>query len=73
MKISATILCLLLFVACGGPYKGFKGVTDKGMKTSVTPSQELRDDYDKMSKKMQRKYKKEMKQRAKRLGTTKPR
>ena len=73
MKIKLLLIFLGLAFSSCGPYRGFTGVTDKGMKTSITPSQELRDDYKKMNKKMKRSYKREMKQRAKRLGTTKSR
>jgi hypothetical protein len=70
MKIRNLLLILIttLIIACN-PYKGFKGVDKKGMKTSITPSQEIRDSYDSKSKKMKRRYKKEMKRRRKRLGT----
>ena len=57
----------IFFISCN-PYKGFKGVSKKGMKVNKTPSQELRDGYDATSKKKGRKYKKEMKHRKKRLG-----
>ncbi|KAA3649001.1 MAG: hypothetical protein DWP98_07695 [Bacteroidetes bacterium] len=68
MKIRLLSLFLILFIAACNPYKGFKGVSKKGMKTSTTPSQELRDDYKSSSKKMNRRYKREMKRNKKRLG-----
>jgi hypothetical protein len=55
-------------ISCN-PYKGFKGVSKKGMKTNTTPSQEIRDGYEAKSKKMNRRYKREMKRRRGRLGT----
>jgi hypothetical protein len=70
MKISFSLLiiCLVLF-SCRNPYKGFDGVTDKGMKSNTLPSQEIRDGYKKSEKKMNRAYKREMKRRSRRLGT----
>ena len=61
--------CLILLFACGNPYKGFKGVETKGMKKKKPPSQQLKDDYDKASRKMVRAYKKEQKKTKKRLGS----
>ncbi len=58
----------LLLSACN-PYRGFHGVDKKGMKKNKLPSQEIKEDYDKMSKKAKRAYKKEVKRRKKRLGT----
>lgn len=66
------ISTILLFLSCG-PYRGFKGVNDKGMKNNEMPSERVRDDYRKKEKKMQRQYNTEMRKRAKRLGTTKKR
>ena len=63
-------LIIILLAACN-PYKGFKGVEKKGMKTGKPPSQEIRDDYKKTSKKSEKNYKKEMKKRKRRLGTAK--
>ena len=66
------IITALLLSACG-PYRGFKGVNDKGMKNNEMPSERVRKDYKKSEKKMQRQYNREMRKRAKRLGTTKKR
>lgn len=63
--LSIACLCLL---ACN-PYRGFRGVDKKGMKRGKLPSQELKGDYDKLNKKAQRKYRREMKKNHKRLGT----
>jgi len=60
---------LLLCTNCGNPYKGFSGVSKKGMKKNKLPSQQLKEDYDKVAKKMQKAYKKEQKKTSKRLGT----
>ena len=60
-------ICLAL-LACN-PYKGFKGVNPKGMSNKTAPSQELKDDYKKASKKMKRQYKKEMRKRRNRMGS----
>lgn len=70
MKIKkiALIAISILMIACN-PYKGFKGVDKKGMKTNKTPSQEIRDDYDKAGKQMKRRYKREMKRKRKKMGT----
>ena len=67
------IFYFLLFVSLLGcnPYKGFKGVDDKGMSNGKLPSQEVKSGYEKSIKKQKRAYKREMKKRAKRLGTTK--
>lgn len=69
MKSKVFLFLLVCLMACN-PYKGFKGVNKKGMKTNTTPSQELRDDYDARGKKAKRRYKREMKRRKKRLGTS---
>ncbi|MBD98737.1 MAG: hypothetical protein CMO34_02755 [Verrucomicrobia bacterium] len=63
------LTCLFLLFGCSNPYKGFKGVETKGMKKKKLPSQQLRDDYDKASKKMVRAYKKEQKKTKRRLGS----
>jgi hypothetical protein len=67
-KVIPVLLLIMLF-SCGNPYKGFHGVDDKGMKTNKPPSVEIREDYDKQSKKMKRQYKREMKRRKRRLGS----
>jgi len=75
MKIKSPLfifLSVLLLSACG-PYRGFTGVNDKGMKKNEMPSERVRKDYKKSERKMQRQYNREMRKRAKRLGTTKKR
>lgn len=71
MRIKHLILALLIIIlsACGNPYKGFKGVSKKGMKKSITPSQEIRDGFEKSSKRKKRRYKREMKRNRKNMGT----
>lgn len=71
-KLIFFVATLFLFSSCG-PYRGFKGVNDKGMKNNEMPSERVRKDYKKSEKKMQRQYNREMRKRAKRLGTTKKR
>lgn len=66
------IIVIILFASCG-PYRGFKGVSPKGMKNNEMPSESVRKDYRKSERKMQRQYNREMRKRAKRLGTTKKR
>ena len=74
MKIKlALYIGILLFLTACGPYRGFKGVDKKGMKNNELPSQTIRKDYKHSEKKMKRQYKREMKKKAKRLGTTKSR
>jgi len=75
MKIKNLLFYVAALVALSscGPYRGFKGVNDKGMKNNEMPSERVRDDYKKSEKKMQRQYNREMRKRAKRLGTTKKR
>lgn len=73
MKIKILLFFLTVaFLSCN-PYKGFKGVDKKGMSNNKLPSQEVKDGYEKSVKKQKRSYKREMKKRAKRLGTTKKR
>jgi hypothetical protein len=65
-------ILLLLAVACCfacSPYRGFSGVTTKGMKRNKLPSQELRQNYEKMNRKARKAYRKEQKRAHKRLGT----
>jgi|GEM_PF-1595740 len=72
MKIKSLYTLFILFSLILGscnPYKGFKGVDKKGMKKNKPPSQELREDYEKMNKRSSKAYKKEQKRRKKRLGT----
>lgn len=68
-KVVGLLMVLLLLISACNPYRGFKGVDKKGMKKNKLPSQELRQDYEKMNKRARRAYKKETKQRKKRLGT----
>lgn len=68
IKLLSTLLIAILLTACG-PYRGFKGVNKKGMKTRKTPSQEIRDGYEQASKRMKRKYRREMKRKQKKMGT----
>ena len=69
LKGFAILFSLIIIFSCN-PYKGFSGVTDKGMKNNTTPSQELHKDYKKKDKKMQRDYDREMKKRKKRMGSS---
>ena len=72
MKINKYIFISLLaafFLLGCNPYKGSIGVDKKGMKKNKLPSQELRQDYDKMNRRARKAYKKEQKKRKKRLGT----
>ena len=70
MRINLIVTLLILIVAAScNPYKGFRGVDKKGMKKNKPPSQELREDYEKMNKKSSRAYKREARKRKKRLGT----
>ena len=62
------LVMLITLFACN-PYKGFSGVSKKGMKKNKLPSQELRKDYEKMNRKAQKAYDKEQKKAHKRLGT----
>ncbi len=64
----ALLTLLMVMVSCNNPYKGFKGVNKKGMSTRKTPSQELKEDYEDAGKKMQRRYKREMKRKKKKYG-----
>jgi len=66
--IAFMVFSLLLTVGCN-PYKGFEGVSRKGMKYNTTPSQELHNSYKKETKRMKRQYKREMKRRKKRMGS----
>ena len=62
-----SLICICL-IACS-PYRGFRGVDKKGMKRGTLPSQQLKGDYEKLNKRAQRKYRREMKKNYKRLGT----
>ncbi len=73
MKTKFLYFILFSFLVACNPYKGFKGVDDKGMSNGKLPSQEVKAGYEKSIKKQKRSYKREMKKRAKRLGTTKKR
>lgn len=68
-KTVVFVLFALMFTVSCNPYKGFKGVNKKGMKYNTTPSEELYDNQKKSTKRMQRKYDREMKKRRKRMGT----
>ena len=71
--INKILVALLLFAitACGGPFKGVEGVKENGKVVGGSPSRKLRNDKERTEKRQRRAYKKEMKKRAKRLGTTK--
>lgn len=64
------IILISISISACNPYKGFTGVTPKGMKKSTLPSQEVRNDYKRSEKKMKRQYKREMKRRTKKMGST---
>lgn len=68
IKIYISFLLGFIFISCS-PYRGFSGVTDKGMKRNKLPSQELREDYEKMNRKARRAYKRQKRKTKKRLGT----
>lgn len=70
-KVVFFVFLSLLFTLACNPYKGFTGVNKKGMKNNTTPSEELYDGHKKSTKRMQRKYDREMKKRRKRMGTEK--
>lgn len=69
MKSKILFFAFLFSLFSCNPYKGFSGVNPKGMKKNKLPSTELREDYDKGQKRMQKKYQKEMKRRNKDMGT----
>tara|TARA_R100001015_G_C4595934_1_gene151130 strand:+ start:495 stop:749 length:255 start_codon:yes stop_codon:yes gene_type:complete len=71
--INRSLLYIVLIVSvvllgCN-PYPGFSGVSRKGMKKGKLPSQELRQNYDKVNRKAQRAYKRQQRKTKKRLGT----
>ena len=71
MKTKFIYLIFIILLTSCGPYRGFKGVDPKGMKNNEMPSESVRKGFKKSERKMQRQYNREMRKRAKRLGTTK--
>lgn len=67
IKILAALFIFLSISACN-PYKGFKGVSKKGMSTRKAPSQQLKDDMSKSEKKLKKRYDKDMKRKKKKYG-----
>ena len=65
------ISCLALS-ACS-VYKGVEGVKANGAVEGGAPSRNIRKDIQKQQKKQKKQYDREMKSRAKRMGTTKKR
>ena len=72
MKTKLFVFFFILSLLACNPYKGFKGVDKKGMGNTL-PSQQVKQGYEKSTKKQARAYKREMRKRAKRMGTTKKR
>ena len=69
-QFAFVLMAVLAIASCKpNPYKGFSGIEKKGMKRNKTPSQELREDYDKLNKRAARALKKKAKKDKKRLGT----
>lgn len=69
MRIRVSFLFLLIFLlSCYNPYKGFKGIDDKGM-GKTPPSMKLSKSYERKQKRMERRHRKMMKERRKTLGT----
>jgi hypothetical protein len=68
VKSSLIVLLVVLLFGCN-PYPGFKGVNRKGMSKNSVPSQELKEDYKKKNKRMQKRFDREMKRRKKKMGS----
>jgi len=67
MKVKFLFIAFLISMASCNPYKGFKGVDDKGMGRKA-PSIEMTESFEKVNKKNNRKMKRKMKKRQKRMG-----
>ena len=74
IKKIAFVICIFLFVSSCAVFKGVEGVNGRnGKVVGGSPSKDIRQGYKRTEKKKKRQYKREMKKRAKRLGTTKKR
>ena len=72
-KLAFVAFILSLTCSCS-VFKGVEGVNGRnGKVVGGSPSKDLRKGYKRTEKKQQRQYKREMKSREKRLGTTKKR
>ena len=71
-KIIFYIFLFLSLCSCS-VFKGVEGVKGNGAVEGGLPSKQLGKDYKKQQKRQQKSYDREMKKRAKRLGTTKKR
>ena len=66
--------CMICFLASCSIFSGVEGVnTRSGKVTGGSPSKQIRKDIQRTEKRQARQYKRELKSRAKRLGTTKKR
>ena len=69
-KLFTGIILCLFFFSCS-VFKGVEGVKGNGKVVGGAPSKNIRTDIQRIQKKQKRQYDREMKKRAKRMGTTK--